>query len=165
MAHSTTKRIPAGDLGTLATIREMRRVVDRGVRDPLTHQVASFVVSGVLEHGPPAIVGAIRGWLDSRIVFQADPVGVEMLREVREMLLEIARNGQAQVDCDDISTLGAALAKTVGIPARFTVLAFPPRNRFQHVYAELFDGRYWRDLDITKPPSALRPSRVMNMRV
>lgn len=139
-------------------------MVMKGLRFPPTIRVASRIVSGVVPN-TLQMAGAIRGWLDSRVTFQPDPHGIETLREVHEMFRDISELGNAQIDCDDISILGATLGKAVGLPARFTVLAFPPHNNFQHVYTELNTGRGWLDLDITKPPSPMPPTRVMHLRV
>ena len=54
-------------------------------------------------------------------------------------------------DCDDAATLGATLAKALGRPARFRVLAFRPGAPYGHVVTDVWDGRAWRDLDVTGP--------------
>jgi transglutaminase-like putative cysteine protease len=47
--------------------------------------------------------------------------------------------------------LGAALGKAAGIKARFVAVAFyDPVAPYSHVWAELFDGVEWRDLDVTR---------------
>ena len=164
-AGTTSRRIAGGDLGTLQTLQVMRGAVNRGVRHPLTMRLASLIVSGVL-HSRPAQAAAIRGWLDINVAFQPDPYGIEAIREVPEMLDDISALGVAQVDCDDAAILGAALGKAVGLKPRFTVLGFAGRGApFRHVFAELDTGEGWQELDVTRPPSPLPPSRIYHMAV
>jgi transglutaminase-like putative cysteine protease len=146
-----TRRIPAGDLGTLATVREMRKLVDKGVRNPLTVRLASAIVEGAHGHRASQAM-AIRGWLDLRTVYQDDPYGIELLRSVPEMLADIRQRGAAALDCDDVAILGAALGKAVGLRPRFVLFGFEPSGPYRHIFTELATPEGWVDLDITRPP-------------
>jgi len=77
------------------------------------------------------------------------------------------QRGVAQVDCDDVAMLGAALGKAVGLRARFVAVAFGPRGApYRHVWAELGPrtNNVWLDMDTTRPAQGLPMhliSRVM----
>lgn len=144
----------------------MRRLVNRGVQNPLTIRAASAIIGGILRNRR-AHAGAIRGWIEAKVRFQPDPYGMELLREVPEMLEDIARWGAAQVDCDDAAILSAALGKAVGLRPRFVVLGFEgPGGPYRHVYTELFDGVGWTEIDVTRPAGGAGvPSRVARMDV
>lgn len=161
----TVRRIPKGDGATTATLSYMRAIVDRALRDPLTIKVASDIVAGTLGN-TLMMAGAIRGWVGAYVAFQADPVGVELLRTVPEMLHEVQVRGIVQADCDDAATLSAALGKAVGLRARFVVLAFRGRRApFSHVYTELLTASGWVDMDVTRPPNPTPASRAATVEV
>lgn len=150
--------IPRGDSRTNATLYHMRRLVDQGVRTPLTVRLVSDIVAGV-PGDQAGQAAAIRSWLEQVTVFQLDPLGYETLRTVPEMLTDTIIRGTIQVDCDDIAVLAAALGKAVGMRARFVVLGFGgPRAPFAHVFAQLGTGPTgWAEMDVTRPPADLLP--------
>ena len=72
------------------------------------------------------------------------------------MLAQFARDGWIAGDCDEVAILGAALGKSIGIPATFTALAFDSPedspDRLAHVFATLLPGDGdGVSLDVTKP--------------
>lgn len=147
----------------------MKRLVDRAIEQPLTLQVAGHIVRNVNPRNRRGQTVALRQWLAAHIRFLPDPLGVEVLWTPGELLNTIARQGYAQVDCDDVSTLSAALGKAIGLPARFVVLGFyRPNAPFRHVFTELSNGSAWLDMDVTRPaqiPANLRPTRQYLMPV
>lgn len=161
--ESLRVKIGRGEVGTNQTVAAMRRYVRDAVRNPLTVNLASLIVEGAEGHRPTQ-VAAIRSYLESSTTFLRDPHGFELLRTVPEMLAMIRRRGIAQLDCDDVAVLGAALGKAVGLPARFVLLGFFELGApFSHVYTELHDGRAWRDLDVTRYQQNL-PAAVTRVR-
>lgn len=158
MVGVVTRRIPGGDAGTLATLGHMRRLANRGVRDPLTVRVTGTIISGVLRN--PAVHAAnLRAWIARRFRFRRDPHGVELVREVREMLTDALRDGVATGDCDDAAVLAAAMGKAVGLKARYVALAFGASGApFRHVYTELWNGRAWVEVDVTRPMQRIPPA-------
>lgn len=99
-----------------------------------------------------------------RFLFAPDPPEVELLKTPQLMLEEAAETGHARGDCDDAAILGASLALRMGLQARFVVLGFEPNGPYGHVYAEVWDGRRWLDLDVTAPaqfPPGLRIHRKL----
>lgn len=93
--------------------------------------------------------------------FVRDPAGVELVHRP-ERLLDLWRaKGHIPGDCDDAAVLGAALGKSIGLPARFVVLGFyGPTMPFSHVYAELQTPQGWADLDVTRTPNRLPTTRL-----
>lgn len=92
-------------------------------------------------------------------LFQPDPWGLETIREVPEMLQDVAVRGALQADCDDVAVLAAALGKAVGMKSRLVVFGFEgPRGPFAHVFTELYvGGGRWADMDVTRPPGGFMP--------
>lgn len=94
---------------------------------------------------------ALRAWLLNKVMFQADPLGVELLRSPTEMAREAFTEGVTFGDCDDVAALGAALGLALGLPVRYVVLAFTDTGPFEHVYTEVQADGKWVELDTTRP--------------
>lgn len=105
-------------------------------------------------------IATLRAWLTERFTFAPDPIDVEWVDDPKDQLTDLVTDGRVRGDCDDAATLGATLARAMGLPARFVVAGFgPPPAPFAHVWAEVTDGARWYDLDVTRDPDALSPTR------
>lgn len=153
-------RIPPGEAGTVATVSTMRRLVLRAVASPVVRETVRALLLGTPTRNASAQVFAIRQWLSDHVIFLRDPDGVELLHAPDWMLHQIHTRGRLMVDCDDVAILAATLAKAAGLPARFVVLGFIPGRGYQHVFTEVFDGRSWVDLDVTRPGAVPRVERA-----
>jgi hypothetical protein len=142
----------SGDGGTYATLAKMKSLARSGAAHPLVRATAAALVRDASADG---VLHAklIRSFLDDHILFLRDLSTAEALYHPVDLLREIQQKGMAQCDCEDVAMLAAALGMSIGLRARFTVLAFRPGGPFQHVYCDLSDGagRVWIDDDITRP--------------
>lgn len=156
----TRMPLPRGDAGTFLTLKHMARFANESLLEPAVRNLAIRLVSG--SRDMLTQIGAIRDWLQTYNRFVRDPSNIELVHRPERLLDEVQAWGYFYGDCDDVATIGAALGKAVGFPARFVVLGFlpPPVSPYMHVYAELqgpgADGPAWYDLDVTRP--AVRPT-------
>ena len=158
--------IPGGPLGIELTIYHMRRVVRESLSDPLLLATAGAIVGPSVS--PSGAARGIRAWLDARVRFLPDPLGVELLRSPALLIQTIQCEGVASGDCDDVAILGAALGLAVGLPARFVLYAFEDFGLYEHVFTELETEDGWLELDTTRPdqlPADLRVARTGIRRV
>lgn len=126
----------------------MRELVQASVRNPAVVETAVGVVRHIGGRDSVSLQRALREWLAVHVSFLPDPmVDGEVLRTPDYAIREINKYGVARLDCDDVSMLAAALAKSVGLPARFVVLGFP---EYRHVYAESLTVNGWLDFDVTE---------------
>lgn len=147
--------LAGGDLGAMQTLRRMRGLVNDALVDPLVVSVAKNAVATCPPVAEVCMAAAVRRYLVERFRFVRDPLGVELLHEPRLMLQTIARQGFFQGDCDDAATLGAALAKAVGLTVRFRAIGFRRGGPLAHVITDVRTPRGWADLDVTKPAQFL----------
>jgi transglutaminase-like putative cysteine protease len=163
------RTIPDGDAGTRATLYAMRAIVRESVTVPAVRAVAVRLAMEVAPGNTRGIIDAISDYCHRVIHFTRDPLGVEQLHYPEVMLAMIERVGRVGVDCDDAAMLVAVLAESVGVPARFSAVAFVDRAApFSHVYAELSDGLGWRIVDPTRPAQRLDTvavTRIMRLDV
>lgn len=93
----------------------------------------------------------LRAFLDRRVSFTFDPLGVELIRTPRFMLREIAAQGSVAGDCDDVAVLGAALGLAVGFEARYVLIGLTAGQPYEHVFTELMTAQGPYELDTTRP--------------
>lgn len=130
---------------------------------PMVRLTATEIVVGIGGMDGVEQAHAIRDYLQNYTEFLRDPDGVEMLHGPVWQLQQIRQRGVVQVDCDDVAMLSAALGKSVGLRARFVVVAFDrPDAPYRHVWAELSPRGVpqWIDMDVTRPAQGLPFNRI-----
>lgn len=158
VGSTTIRPLRPGDDGTIDTLAAMAAFARSRASHPAVARLARRVGQGASTKR--AQVAALRGWLADRLTFAPDPVDIEWVDDPLDQLTDLAAHGRIHGDCDDAATLGATLARAMGLPARFVVAGFgPPPAPFAHVWAEVSDGARWYELDVTREPDALSPSR------
>lgn len=148
--------IPTGDAGIVATLAIMRQLVhDDAVHPAIREWTAALVID--TGRNTTVQARAIYDWLDTLTQFLPDPSTSEALIRPVDLLERIQTRGIGQIDCDDLAMLAAAMACSIGLRARFVVVAFHPGGPFAHVYTEVAapDGALWLAVDPTRPAGGL----------
>lgn len=98
-------------------------------------------------HDRAAQFDAVAGFMLERIVYQADPRGLEYVRSPVQMLRDFEATGHARGDCDDMVLLLNSLLNALGFETRVEAIrAFAP-DRFDHVISGIRLGGVWREFD------------------
>lgn len=146
-----------GDRGVSQTLQRMRQLTHRAAVQPAVVLLARRIILPAGRRDRAGQIRLVREWLSDHTKWMPDPERTEYLVPPAVLLGELQRGApRAGGDCDDVAMLGAALGKAVGIPARFTAVAFEPMGAYRHVFAELWDGQTWRELDTTRPSYSTR---------
>lgn len=159
--------IPGGEAGTRETLKLMRDLAHAAVRRPdqIVRRQAESLVAPLPPRNWFAEIRALQEFVRDQIRYVRDPVSVERIQTPEQTLQ--SRQG----DCDDKSTLLAALLDSIGHPARFAALGFEGRgNGFSHVLVETkvkktgVDMRDWMPLETILPdkPAGWYPNGVTN---
>jgi hypothetical protein len=149
--NSTRVRIGTGDRGIAQTIRYMYGAVmgNEGVASAEVRRQALTIVQGVASRDQQGEIAAVLQWVKSNIAFRG-----EWAETVQTPLVTLQLRAG---DCDDQSTLMAALLGSLGYKTRFKTVAADPRApyAFSHVYIEIFQRKtgQWIALDSTVPQS------------
>jgi len=145
-------KIPGGRAGTVKTLELMRQLAHKGSRDVTVREAAVRILrnAGVRGHDFRGERDALFRFVSDSIRFVRDPYGAELLQTPRYTL----EHGFG--DCDDKSTLLAALLRAVGHPGpiRFRAVGETPRA-FSHVYVVARDGDRDLALDATRAGTPL----------
>lgn len=142
----TLQDIPAGEAGTDATVKRLAELIEYAERRPDVRLVALQIINSAKISGrdKQAVGAAIHRFVKNRVRFVNDPIGIETVQQP-EITLRLGAG-----DCDDQAALVAALARAVGIPARFAVIGQTP-DTFRHIFTELQINGKWVPADTTSP--------------
>jgi hypothetical protein len=158
--NSTRVQIGRGDRGIAQTIRYMYGAVmgNEGVASAEIRRQALTIVQGVPSRDQQGEIAAVLQWVKSNIAFRG-----EWAETVQTPLVTLQLRAG---DCDDQSTLMAALLGSLGYKTRFKTVAADPSApyAFSHVYIEIFQRKtgQWIGLDSTVPQSfpGWQPPRI-----
>jgi Transglutaminase-like superfamily len=152
-------RIPhlEGDPGVEQTIRQMRRLIDQGKKDPEIHELAAQIIRRLpADDGSSAVATqkarAIFDAVSRNVRFTFDVHGNETLHAAAD----IVRLGIG--DCDDFTVLICSLLKTAGADCRIVTIATDPSGEFSHVYPEAEINGQWIALDAARKFAAFGKS-------
>lgn len=141
----TLSRIPSGEAGTDATLRKIGQLVAEALRDPQIRLKALEIIeaAGVPNADRMRAARALADFVRRTVRFVDDPVDLETVQAPAVTLFRIPAG-----DCDDHSALLAALAMSIGIPARFRVIG-ESLDHFRHIHPELQIAGQWIPVDTT----------------
>lgn len=154
-----------GDAGVNQTVRAMRRLIERGKRDPLIHSLAAQILTqaNVPSFDKEGAARAIGEAVHRNVRFTDDVVGVETLHSAREIVrLQIG-------DCDDFTILICSLLETAGLPTRIVTVSANGEDptQFSHVYPEVNIDGDWKAVDFARrsPAFGKTPEGYFRMRI
>lgn len=142
--HYLRLSIPEGERGIRATLQVMCRLANEGKRDPNVRLTAIRACGALLQKDYLGEARACSDWVRDEIRYIKDPVGVELVATPAKTL-EIGSG-----DCDDKSTLLAAMLLSIGHPARFIAVGLQPKV-FSHVFVQTKIAQHWVNAETTEP--------------
>lgn len=143
--RAQTTPIWTGELGTLQTLQLMRSLVLQSLNSKRLVRFASKFWF------KPDMLQSVETFLRSR--FQYVDEKIETLVAPDYMLQGLENTGAIRGDCDDISTLHAAILTCLDIKVRFVAIRSRQDDpNYDHVFMEAFNGTEWILYDITIPP-------------
>lgn len=139
---ATLASIPEGKAGTIATLKIMRQFARDAIRAPSQQirELALNIIAALPARSFGREVARLHAYVRDEIRYVRDPVDLESVATPEKTL------ALKQGDCDDKSTLLAALLESTGHPARFVTVGFNGAP-FSHVYVETKIGESWVSLE------------------
>ena len=127
--------------------------------DPTTKAVAVGISKGVRPTDRAGYIRAVWDGVRRHMRYVPDTRGIEEVTSPAIHSRRIQSDGQSWGDCDDFAALGAAWMLSLGVPARFNVLASRKNGgKFDHIRVEADDGKNWVPMETTIPRLALGES-------
>lgn len=140
---STLALIPDGRAGVAATLKLMSGMVKEGKKTLAVRATAQRLTQFCAQKDFACEVRALHAWVRDHIRYLQDVTDVETVQTPAKTI----ESGAG--DCDDKSTLLAALLESIGHPTRFMAIGFEP-DVFCHVYVETLIGTRWIPLETTE---------------
>lgn len=140
--------IPDGMPGAIQTLFRMRDLARASLReaDQRVRETALSIISG--SQSWIAQARAIQEWVQDHIQYVRDPIdangGVELIQTPQKTL------DYGAGDCDDQSTLMAALLSSVGHPSRFMAVGFRGEP-LSHVLTQTKVRNCWASVETIEP--------------
>lgn len=142
--------LSAGEKGTDETVDLMRQLVRKSLMDPATKAAAVMAAKAVSPNDVNGYVKAVWQAVREKIRYVPDYHGQEELTSPAIHSRRILNGGQSWGDCDDFSMLGAAWLISLGVPARFEVVASPKNGgAYDHVRVAGLTRNGWVPLETT----------------
>jgi transglutaminase-like putative cysteine protease len=142
---SSLSSLPEGAAGIRATLDAMIQAAREASTTIEIRNLAESIIVAVPAKDYRGELEAIQRWVMAHIRYTRDPITTETLKLPRALL------ESPQGDCDDQATLVAALAMSIGFPARFVAIGVHDAGLFEHVYAEVMLGTVWCSVETTEP--------------
>ncbi len=128
----------------MTTLQAMRAKVRANKTNPYIRALAYRLTEPLRQKDWRGEINACFEYVRDNLRYIKDISGVETLADP----LQVIQQGQG--DCDDKSTLLAAMLESIGHPTRFVAVGFNA-GELSHVYVETRLGQRWIALDPTEP--------------
>lgn len=135
--------LPAGRQGIRFTLAAMRRFVDQYKTHPLIRQLSTRLTANLHQKDYQGEAERLFDYVQFRVRYVRDTNGVELL-QTPVKTLELASG-----DCDDKSTLLAAMLESIGFKTRFRAIGIG--QGICHVLVEVWLNNEWVSCDTTEP--------------
>jgi transglutaminase superfamily protein len=129
-----------------STIKKMSELANEAQHTYRIRNLATRITRDVPSKSPTAELFALYKWVRDNVRYRYDPLGLEWVQAPHVTVEEAAG------DCDDMSTLLAALAGSLGHPWRFRTVGQTPQAQ-QHVQLQVNDRKRWLNLDPVLEPT------------
>lgn len=136
--------LPNGNAGAYATVAAMRAMVRRYRTHPAIRSAALSITFTTPERDQLSEVDALFSFVRDHVRYVRDVRGVETLATPTKTIELLAG------DCDDQSTLLAALLESIGYPTRFVIAGYNGSPYYAHVYLQALTREGWVNLDPTE---------------
>ncbi len=149
----------------MTTGKKMRERIIASGRNPYVRKFAEKIVERVEPRDQHGEVDAIFRFTQSRLRFARDPRGQEFVQSPVTLLRQIEVGDTPSGDCDDFTTLGLSLARSLGYDTVIRITGYPhnPPGWFSHVYGMVNIKGTWVPFDAVRRDRELgweAPARV-----
>lgn len=140
----TMREIPSGNAGIRETLKIMSKLVSQYKSSQSVRELALYLTRGLNQKDYIGELKSIHQYVRDKIRYVKDIRGVETIQTPEQTL----RLGAG--DCDDKSTLVAAMLESIGHPTRFCAVGFV-KGTISHVLVQTKIANNWINVECTEP--------------
>ncbi len=119
--------------GVRQTLSKISSLANGAMLDPAIRDQAALAVSGCPKGHKACQSASLLAWVNRKVQYVADPMGVELLHDPRLMARAVAMGNRVYGDCDDMAGYLAALLKSIGRQPVLRAVGYLHRP-LSHVY-------------------------------
>lgn len=142
--QATLHNIPEGKDGVRETLRLMSKLVKQGKSNISIRTLAGQLTKNLPQKNFYGEIDAIHRFVQNEIRYVKD------IRNVETIQTPIVTLNNRYGDCDDKSTLTAALLESIGHPTRFVACGFNGKDP-SHVFVQTVFNNRWLSVETTEP--------------
>ncbi len=137
-------QVPGGLAGTMTTLDAMRAMVRTARTDPRIISAAVGITWLTPEKQSAHAARALYEYVRDGVRYVPD------VHQTETLAYPVVTMERRVGDCDDQSTLLAALLESIGVPTRFILAGYAGNREFEHVYLQCLIDDQWIDCDPTE---------------
>lgn len=155
--------IPEGPAGTEETLAAMADLVMLAQLEPITRSTAIRILNASMARDRLQYGKAVWRWVRRRVRLLDEPF--ELIQPPPFLLGQLQKKRTCDGDCDDATTLAAALIFAIGVPVRLVAVRPAGAADFIHVFCEMLAGGDWWAVDptVVQQPGGLWDRLVMEV--
>ena len=146
---NTVFELGTGDIAIYRTAIRMAALIKEYAPLPYVRKAVENIIGTVEPYNSREEVEAIYHFVQSNVHYVKDPLNFEYIKTPSKLIYEIEQN-QATGDCDDQTTLGLTLCRSIGFPTLIKIASYNNDLEFSHVYGMIMIDGYWIPFDSIK---------------
>jgi hypothetical protein len=150
-----TINIGSGTSAIFKTVHNIKKIIMNAAFQPYVRRWAENIVYSIPQGDKFGEARAIYDFVVESIRYTKDPKGLEFIQTPDLLLRFIEADDIATGDCDDITTLGMALLKSIGFDVAVKITSYSHKRQFQHVYGLVYVNGEWLAFDAIRPDKFL----------
>lgn len=165
----TTEWLGFGSVGVpRQTARRMRDIIRTSSNNIYVRKWAERIVEHVPSKDEIGECTAIFDFVKTNVRYAHDPRGMEFVQTPPYLLKHIELGTTPSGDCDDQTTLGLSLLRSLGYETAVRVTGYRDDGKFSHVYGMVRLGGRWTAFDTVPKESSFgfeapNPKRRMDL--
>lgn len=150
-AQVTNTYIGYGQPAIMATVGKMAELVYIESKSLLVRDHVRQILEGISPEDSFGEAKAVYDFVQANIRYTHDPVNYEFVQGPT-ILLQMIEAGETPIgDCDDMTTLGLTLLRSIGFRTGIEVASYNPSQEYEHVYGLVEINGEWLPFDAIKP--------------
>lgn len=133
------------------TIARMKEIIRVSSKNPYIRAWAEKITGHLHDRDEEGEVDSIFSFLQNHTRYVRDPRGTEYIQTPPYILkrIEVTRDTPG-LDCDDYTTLGLTLLRSIGYETRIRAVGYQANGKFSHVYGLVKVNRRWMVFDAVR---------------
>ena len=129
------------------TVGHMKQIIVKAAFQPYVRRWAENIVYNIPQGDKFGEARAVYDFVVDSIRYTRDPKGMEFIQTPDMLLRFVESDDIATGDCDDITTLGMALLKSIGFDVAIKITSYSSKRQYQHVYGLVNIKGRWTPFD------------------